>query len=56
MQPLEYLKNASVVLRGDADAVVGHGDLPQRALLARRDPDLRLSGAKLDGVGQQVLQ
>src|ERR1044071_2564595 len=57
VQPLEDHEDALEVLRLDADAVVGDGDLPRIALVLGADVDARYAGAaELERVADQVLE
>ena len=57
VQALEDDEDPVGVLGVDADAVVGHGELPALAVAARRDAhQRRLVAVELDRVGDQVLE
>ena len=57
MQALEDRKDALLVLRGDADAVIPDGEHPFGPLPVYGHLDLgRLGAAKLDGIGDKILE
>ena len=57
VQALEDLKDPLAVRRRDADAVVGHREMPAFVIASRRDVHAwMLAGLELQPVADQVLQ